>query len=118
MEVSARDPAQMVRVIIQKNTDDGSVEKLVANLGGTSRRDLHIIQAVAAQMPAGAIPALAASPGVRWVSLDAPVISTAVEANGELILRDEFATIAYSGNDGTASWSGDWQEVGESDGPR
>ena len=32
-------------------------------------------------------------------------------------VRDEFNSISYSGNDGTATWSGDWQEFGESDGP-
>lgn len=33
-------------------------------------------------------------------------------------VRDEFNTIAsYTGNDGTANWSNDWQELGESDGP-
>jgi hypothetical protein len=31
--------------------------------------------------------------------------------------RDEFNSNNYSGNDGTLSWSSDWQEVGESDGP-
>ena len=31
--------------------------------------------------------------------------------------RDEFNSQNYSGNDGTLTWAGDWQEVGESDGP-
>jgi enamine deaminase RidA (YjgF/YER057c/UK114 family) len=31
--------------------------------------------------------------------------------------RDEFNHLNFSGNDGTLSWTGDWQEVGESDGP-
>jgi len=30
---------------------------------------------------------------------------------------DEFNANAYNGNDGTLSWSNDWQETGESDGP-
>ncbi|MCP3978028.1 MAG: DUF11 domain-containing protein, partial [bacterium] len=32
-------------------------------------------------------------------------------------MRDEFNAISYGGNDGTANWSADWQELGESDGP-
>lgn len=32
-------------------------------------------------------------------------------------IRDEFNTISYGGNDGTQDWSGNWQELGESDGP-
>ncbi|MDT8421905.1 MAG: tandem-95 repeat protein, partial [Desulfuromonadales bacterium] len=31
-------------------------------------------------------------------------------------VRDEFNSVAYSGNDGTASWTSDWQELGEADG--
>ena len=74
-EVSARDPAQTVRVIVKKKTDDGSVEELVAGLGGTVTRDLYIIKSVAAQVPVRVfLPALAAHPGVRWNGQDAPVV--------------------------------------------
>ncbi len=31
--------------------------------------------------------------------------------------RDEFNTRVYAGNNGTLPWAGDWQEVGETDGP-
>jgi hypothetical protein len=31
--------------------------------------------------------------------------------------RDEFASISYSGNDGSLAWSGPWREIAESDGP-
>jgi hypothetical protein len=31
--------------------------------------------------------------------------------------RDEFSTVSFSNNDGTLNWTGDWLEVGESDGP-
>ena len=36
---------------------------------------------------------------------------------GEGTYRDEFNSSAYSGNDGTLTWSGNWQEINESDGP-
>ena len=32
-------------------------------------------------------------------------------------VRDELASISYSGNDGPQNWTNDWQESGESDGP-
>lgn len=35
-----------------------------------------------------------------------------------LTMRDEFDTKSYSGNNGTANWSSDWQEQNESDGPK
>ena len=31
--------------------------------------------------------------------------------------RDDFGAISYGGNDGSATWSGSWGELGESDGP-
>lgn len=36
---------------------------------------------------------------------------------GDGTYRDEFNASVYSGNDGTLTWSGDWQEINESDGP-
>jgi hypothetical protein len=30
---------------------------------------------------------------------------------------DQFNAVAYNGNDGALAWSGEWQELGESDGP-
>ncbi len=36
---------------------------------------------------------------------------------GGLYFLDLFNAVAYNGNDGTLTWSGDWQESGESDGP-
>ncbi|MEZ4729029.1 MAG: S8 family peptidase [Caldilineaceae bacterium] len=39
--------------------------------------DLSIIHGFAAELPARAVPQLAIAPGVRWISLDAPVVQTA-----------------------------------------
>jgi len=39
-------------------------------------------------------------------SLDPPAIT----------VRDEFNAVSYAGNDGTQNWTGDWQEIAESDG--
>jgi hypothetical protein len=38
-------------------------------------------------------------------------------AGGTDTVRDEFNAVSYGNNDGTQSWSGDWAEIGESDGP-
>jgi serine protease AprX len=66
----------MVGIIVQKIGNDNAVEERVAQLGGTVTKDLHIINAFAAELPAGAIPDLATFPDVRWVSLDAPMVKT------------------------------------------
>ena len=46
----------------------------------------------------------------QWNPL--PTICTA-----GLTVKDEFANVAFNGNDGTRPWNMDWQESGESDGP-
>jgi serine protease AprX len=77
VELAAQNPGQIVRVIVQEMPGAYEPEALVAKLDGQVTRELTIINAFAAEMPAGAVMELARSSGVRWVSLDAPVISTA-----------------------------------------
>jgi serine protease AprX len=73
----AQHPEGRVGVIVQKLAKDGSVERLVSQLGGVVTKDLHIINAFAADVPASTIPTLAQAGGVRWMSLDAPTKQTA-----------------------------------------
>ena len=81
-------PTQTVRVIIQKGGLPGTteerrdtVENAVALATGVVTRDLSMINAFVAEVPASALPALAARSDVRWISLDAPVVSTAADAH-------------------------------------
>jgi serine protease AprX len=67
----------MLGVIVQKSVKDARVENLVARLDGTVTQDLHIINAFGAKLPGRAIAELARADGVRWVSLDAPVVESA-----------------------------------------
>ncbi|MBI4788327.1 MAG: S8 family peptidase [Chloroflexi bacterium] len=78
LQIAADQPDTHVRVIVQKQTQGRSVEELVAQLGGVVVNDLSIINAFAADLPAQTIPQLARAQGVRWISLDAPVESTAL----------------------------------------
>ena len=77
--MAAEDPAQIVDVIVQKTAESQGqeVETQVAALGGTVTSDLHIINAFAAEMSLQAVMQTARSHHVRWVSLDAPMVSTA-----------------------------------------
>jgi len=77
VDLAYKDPAQDVRVIVQKAARTTNAEEQVAALGGTVTSDLHIINAFAAEMTAGAVVELARSPAVRWISLDASVLSSA-----------------------------------------
>ena len=77
VQMAAERPDAMISVIVQKTVKDTSVEELVANLGGKVTADLSIINAFAADVPASAIQELASANGVRWISLDAVMNSTA-----------------------------------------
>ncbi len=77
LALAAQQPPQVVRVIVQATGPDVPLASLITGLGGTVRQDLGLIHAAAADLPAGAVPALAAAPGVRWVSPDAPAVRTA-----------------------------------------
>ncbi len=73
---AAAQPTARLKVIVQKTAHDTSLEALVARLGGRVTLDLHIINAFAAELPAQAVATVAGAGGVRWVSLDAPVVKT------------------------------------------
>ena len=76
-QIAVTDPAQKVGVIVQKFAGAAGVEKQVVKLGGKITRDLNIINAFAAELSAGAVVELVQLRDVRWVSLDAPMQSTA-----------------------------------------
>ncbi len=117
LAMAAEQPEEMVPVIVQKLEKDTHLEELVARLGGVVTKDLWIINAFAAELPAKAVPALARAAGMRWVSFDSPVHRVSTLSSENPTVRDEFNATSYSGNDGTQNWSNDWQEMGESDGP-
>lgn len=77
LQVAAANPTDTIAVIVQKNSRDAAVEAVVRQLGGTITKNLTIINAFVAEMPTQQIAQLARVPGVRWISADAPVVSTA-----------------------------------------
>ena len=77
LDMAAQQPDQVVSVIVQKSVKDDRVEQAVAAIGGRVTKDLHIINAFAAKMAAKDVLQLARTGGVKWVSLDAAVRSTA-----------------------------------------
>jgi len=113
LALAATDPDEMVAVIVQTEGKSVAAEALVAANGGQVTKNLSFINSFAAQMPARAVTALAASSAVKWVSLDAPVATT---NNTGLTIADDFIDMAYNGSTGGYAWAGDWQEVGEADG--
>ncbi len=72
-------PDSTVAVIVQLQPNAGTITEALTRIGGKQTKDLHIINALVAELPAGQLPALAAVAGVRWISLDAPVVETACD---------------------------------------
>jgi serine protease AprX len=75
-QMAAAQPEAKVSVIVQKTVRDSRLEDLVTRLGGTVTCDLSIINAFAAEIKAADVAQLAQAEGVRWVSLDAPMVTT------------------------------------------
>jgi serine protease AprX len=69
-QLALAQPGTQVSVIVQKSVSGERVERLTERLGGAVTKDLHIINAFAAELPAAAATELAKDDGVRWVSLD------------------------------------------------
>ena len=78
--LAERSPGKRVEVIVQLNpgTTRADAAPLVRELGGKVTRDLHIINAVAAKLPAAGARELASRPEVRAVSPNG-----AIEAAGD-----------------------------------
>lgn len=77
-------PQRWIKVIVQKKvgTLGQAVNAHAVALGGRAIKDLYFIRAIALEIQAGAAMQLAQHPGVRWISLDAPVGSAAFNGVG------------------------------------
>jgi len=98
-------PDAWVIVIVQKKWQDRSVEALVSQLGGVITKDLSLIAAFEAGMPAKAVLTLSQAPGVRWVSLDTPVVSGEVQIPTTLLFRKSDPISIASTNVNAVNWN-------------
>jgi serine protease AprX len=79
LQLMQTEPATIVTVIIQQNSPTLALEEQIRQLTGKVTKNLPIINAVVAQLPAHQITTLAQVAGVRWISLDGPVVQTSCE---------------------------------------
>ena len=77
LQMAARQPHQVVSVIVQMTANSSGLEGLITRLGGKVTAHLSIIRALAADISTEAALQLASNPGVRWVSLDSAMQSSA-----------------------------------------
>jgi serine protease AprX len=87
-----------LQLIVQKADTTKQVENLVVQLGGKIIKDLHIINAIVVNLPAGAARQLGNSPSVKWVSLDSQIS----QSDGEISDGSQpFDFVTPSPTDGT-----------------
>jgi serine protease AprX len=73
LEMASTQPASTVGVVVMKADTSTRAETLVRNLGGKVTQEMGLINAFAAELPAGNVAALSQPRYVNWVSYDAPV---------------------------------------------
>jgi serine protease AprX len=76
MYMAQEAPDRLLKVIVQKSDNTNEAEELVERLGGVITKDLHMINAFAAELLASEVLDLSKSASVQWVSLDAPMVSS------------------------------------------
>lgn len=113
LQMAEENPNDTFMVIVQKETKnrdpkDKSVENEVSRGGGQVKKQLDMIASISVEMTGREITKLAKNPRVRWISVDAPMVSTG--GPGMDSVRDEFGSISYQGNNGTVKWSTSWIE--------
>ncbi|MDB5080046.1 MAG: hypothetical protein JWP00_1970 [Chloroflexi bacterium] len=72
--IATQAPETPVNIIVQKAVRDNSLEQEVTGMGGKITADITFINSFAAEIPARQVPLLSANPGVKWISLNAPVV--------------------------------------------
>ncbi len=75
-KIAAEEPTRLVRVIVQQ-AENAQLDAKVIALGGEITRELELINGFAADLPAGAAKLLAQEEGLRYLSLDAPMVEAA-----------------------------------------
>ncbi len=113
-KLAATEPDAVVAVIVQKQNQQPDAETLLTAIGGRVTAHFPLINSFSAHLPAHALLTLAASSAVRYVALDAPVMTM---NETTLAAADDFTAVAYNGSNGGYAWAGPWQEIGEADGP-
>ena len=98
--LAERSPAKRVEVIVQldQGVKRGQAAPMVSELGGKVTRDLHIINAVAAKLPAAGARDLASRPGVKAVSLNGAVKSKAGETLATSFNQSVLADDVWTGH--------------------
>lgn len=120
LALASEHPDFIFPVIVQKelkNKDlpDDEPEAAVEKANGKVNREkkMDFIASFSAELTGKEIEKLGKNPKVRWVSLDAPLFSTATGAG---FYSDEFPAKTYNGSSGTVVWNTTWLEEADTGG--
>jgi hypothetical protein len=114
LQVIQEHPDDLYRVVVQKASKEKNPEKQVEDGGGKVKKQLELITSFAAEMTGKEVLKLAKHKEVRWISIDAPMVSTSVS---DPVVLDNFETNTYAGNNGTFAWASNWLESYEPTSP-
>jgi serine protease AprX len=117
LQMAEENPDAVFMVVVQKDAKNKDLNDVIPEVaiersGGRVTKQLDLITSFSAELTGKELTKLAKNTKVRWISADAPMVSTSVP--GMDIVRDTFASASYSGNNGTAAWGSNWIESGES----
>jgi serine protease AprX len=120
LQLANEHPDQVFPIIVQKdpqNKDlpDDDPETAVEKAKGKVNREkkMDFIVSFSAELTGKEINKLAKNPKVRWISLDAPLFTSATVASTVL---DAFSSATFNSNNGSTNWLSSWTELGEKDG--
>ena len=106
-------PSPSVRVIVQAAGSLDALSAAIRGLGGAPLRQLSLIDAVLADLPATRLVDVARLSAVRVISPDAPVVKSGNFGEGAVVYQQDFNG-GVVGIDSSLNWN--WSEVGEADG--
>ena len=104
LQMAEENPDAIFMVIVQRDAKNKDLKNMelegeVTKGGGKVTKQLDLIVSFSAEMTGKELTKLAKHPKVRWISADAPMVSTA--APGMETYRDEFESESYNNSDGT-----------------
>ena len=118
-------PNDTFKIIIQKdaknekNKDikDDDPQLAVRKGGGKVQKQMNLIKGFSGELTGKEIIKLAKNRKVRWISADVPLFSTSITNSTSLLkapatenILDTFASIDFTGSDGSKNWSTPWIE--------
>ena len=125
LQMATDHPNATFKIIIQKRIrrmrrtrdKDDDPQLAVRKGGGKVNKQMNLIKGFSGELTGKEIIKLAKNKKVRWISADVPLFSTSIPNSTALLkapasenILDTFASIDFTGSDGSKNWSTPWIE--------